>query len=337
MYIDLRSDTVTKPTEEMRKAMAYAEVGDDVYMDDPTVNKLEKLCADILGKEASLFVPSGTFANQLALFTHCQRGDEVIIGDNYHIVQHEAGAAAVIAGVQLRTVETKKGAMIPEVLESKIRKVEDIHYPRTGLICLENAHSNGNVIPLDNFKKIREIAGNIPIHLDGARLFNASTFLKVEPKEIAKYADSINICLSKGLCAPVGSLLVGNKEFIERARKKRKIMGGGMRQVGILAAAGIVALEKMRFRLEEDHENARYLAKRLSNFAFIEIVEKVEINMVFFKIDKNFSTNEFIEYLLKNNIKINPPEDGVFRFVTHYWIKREDIDYVVETMAKFFN
>ncbi|MBZ4649297.1 low-specificity L-threonine aldolase [Thermosipho sp. (in: thermotogales)] len=337
-FIDLRSDTVTKPTDEMRRAMAYAEVGDDVYGDDPTVNKLEKLAAEILGKEAALFVPSGTFANQLALFTHCNRGDEVIIGDDYHIVQHEAGAAGIISGVQLRTIETDRGALIPEVVEKKIRKVEDIHYPKTGLICLENAHSNGRVIKLENYEKIRNIAEKykVPIHLDGARIFNAATFLKIQASEIAKYADSVSFCLSKGLCAPVGSLLVGEKEFIEKARKKRKIMGGGLRQAGILAAAGIIALEKMIFRLEEDHENAKYLAQKLLNFDFIEIVEDVEINMVFFKINKQFEEEDFVKYLFENGIKINPSDDGIFRFVTHYWIKKKDIDYVIEKMEKYF-
>jgi len=337
-YIDLRSDTVTKPTEEMRKAMANAEVGDDVYGDDPTVNRLERLAADILGKEDAIFVPSGTFANQLSLFTHCERGNEVILGDDVHIVQHEAGAASIIAGVQLRTIETDKGALPPEKVEEKIRKVEDIHFPETGLICLENAHSNGRVIPIENFKRIREIADkyNVPIHLDGARIFNAATALNIDPKEIAKYTDSVSFCLSKGLCAPVGSLLVGSKEFIQIARKKRKIMGGGMRQAGILAAAGIIALEKMRFRLYEDHENAKYLAMKLEELGYIEVVEEVQINMVFFKINKVFYENEFIDYLLKNGIKINPPEDGIFRFVTHYWIKKRDIDFVVEKTHEYF-
>lgn len=177
---------------------------------------------------------------------------------------------------------------------------------------------------------------NIPIHLDGARLFNAATYLNVEPNEIAKYADSINICLSKGLYAPVGSLLVGSKDFIKEARRKRKIMGGGMRQVGILAAAGIIALEKMRFKLNEDHDNAKYLAERLKKFDFIEIVEKVEINMVFFKMKRNFDENEFIKYMLDNGVKINPSEDGVFRYVTHYWIKKKDIDYVVDKIRSYF-
>lgn len=337
-FIDLRSDTVTKPTDEMRKAMAEAEVGDDVYGDDPTVNKLEKMAAEILGKEDAVFVPTGTFANQLALFTHCERGNEVILGDDVHIVQHEAGAASVIAGVQLRTIETDKGALPPEKVEEKIRKIEDIHYPKTGLICLENAHSNGRVIPLENFKKIKEIANKyeIPIHLDGARIFNASVALNVDPKEIAKYADSVSFCLSKGLCAPVGSLLVGSREFIEKARKKRKIMGGGMRQVGILAAAGIIALEKMRFRLHEDHENAKYLAKNLVELGFVEIVEEVQINMVFFKIKKEFDESNFVNFLLKNGIKINPSDDNVFRFVTHYWVKKEHIDYVVKKIYDYF-
>ncbi|WGS64839.1 low-specificity L-threonine aldolase [Marinitoga aeolica] len=337
-FIDLRSDTVTEPTEEMRKAMCEAEVGDDVYDEDPTIKKLESMAAEILGKEAGLFVPSGTFGNQLSIFSHCERGNEVIVGDDCHIVQHEAGASSIIAGVQLRTIKSDRGALPPEEVESKIRKIEDIHFPKTGLICLENAHSNGRVIPLSNFDKIRKIADkyNVPIHLDGARIFNAATTLDVDPKEIAKYADSISFCLSKGLCAPVGSIVVGNKEFIDEAKKRRKIMGGGMRQAGILAAAGIVALEKMRFRLHEDHENAKYLAEKLSNFDFIEIIEKVEINMVFFKINKEFKDEDFISFMKDNGIKINPPEEGIYRFVTHYWIKKSDIDKTIKIIEEFF-
>ncbi|KAF2956328.1 low-specificity L-threonine aldolase [Marinitoga sp. 38H-ov] len=337
-FIDLRSDTVTVPTEEMRKAMYEAEVGDDVYDEDLTVKKLENMTAEILGKEAGLFVPSGTFGNQLCLLTHCNRGDEVILGDDCHIVQHEAGAASIIAGVQLRTIKSNKGMLSPEEIEEKIRKEEDIHYPKTGLIALENAHSNGRVIPLENFMKIRVIADkyNIPIHLDGARIFNAAATLNNKPKEIAKFADSVSFCLSKGLCAPVGSVVVGSKEFIEKAKKNRKIMGGGLRQAGVLAAAGIVALEKMRFRLIEDHENAKYLAEKLSKYDFIEIIEKVEINMVFFKINKKFDNNEFIFFMKNNGIKINPPEEGIYRFVTHYWVKREDLDKVINVMEKFF-
>ncbi|GAB6189315.1 low-specificity L-threonine aldolase [Marinitoga arctica] len=338
-FIDLRSDTVTQPTEEMRKAMCEAEVGDDVYGDDPTVRKLEILAANILGKEDALFVPSGTFGNQLALFTHCNKGDEVILGDDSHIVQHEAGAASVIAGVQLRTINSDHDKLDPIEVEKKIRKFEDIHYPKTGLIALENAHSNGRAIPLNNFEKIKKISDkyNVPIHLDGARIFNASVALGVDPKEIAKYADSISFCLSKGLCAPVGSVLVGTNDFIKNARKKRKIMGGGLRQAGILAAAGIIALEKMRFRLKDDHENAKYLEKRLLEFDFIEIVENVEINMVFFRINKDFNDEDFVLFLEKNGIKINPPDDNVYRFVTHYWIKKSDIDKTIEIIRKYFN
>lgn len=337
-FIDLRSDTVTQPTDEMRKAMYEAEIGDDVYDEDPTVKKLENMAAEILGKEAGLFVPSGTFGNQVSIFTHCKKGDEVILGDDCHIVQHEAGAAAIIAGVQLRTINSNKGALPPDEVEKKIRKIEDIHFPKTGLIALENAHSNGRVIALENFKKIRNIADkyDIPIHLDGARIFNAATALQVEPIEIAQYADSVSFCLSKGLCAPVGSVVVGSKNFIGNAKKNRKIMGGGMRQAGILAAAGITALEKMRFRLYEDHENAKYLAEKLNDFDFIDILEKVDINMVFFRINKEFKDEDFILFMKDNGIKINPPEDGVYRFVTHYWIKKSDIDKAMETMEKFF-
>ncbi|AEX84489.1 threonine aldolase [Marinitoga piezophila KA3] len=337
-FIDLRSDTVTEPTEEMREAMCKAEVGDDVYEEDPTIKKLEEMAAHILGKEAGLFVPSGTFGNQLSLFTHCERGNEVIVGDDCHIVQHEAGAASIIAGVQLRTVNSDKGALPPEEVLRKIRKEEDIHYPKTGLICLENAHSNGRVILLENFKEIRKIADeySIPIHLDGARIFNAATYLKVEASEIAKYADSVSFCLSKGLCAPVGSVVVGSKDFIEKAKKRRKIMGGGLRQAGILAAAGIVALEKMRLRLDEDHENAKYLKSKLEEFDFINIVEEVHINMVFFKINRDFENIDFIDYMRKNGIKINPPEEGIWRFVTHYWIKKEDIDKTIDIINKYF-
>lgn len=244
--IDLRSDTVTKPTKAMREAMYNAMVGDDVYGDDPTVNELEAYAAKLVGKEAALFVPSGTFGNQLALLTHCQRGDEVLLGDDCHIVQHEVGAAAVIAGVQLRTLISKKGILDPEEIRSKIRE-EELHYPRTGLICLENAHSNGRVIPLKAMASVREIAleRQVPVHLDGARLFNAATYLKVDVKEITKYCDTVMFCLSKGLCAPVGSILAGSKSFIERGRKNRKLMGGGMRQAGVIAAAGLIALKEM--------------------------------------------------------------------------------------------
>ena len=260
--LDIRSDTVTKPTEEMRMAMYRAEVGDDVCGEDPTVIKLESIAADMVGKEAAVFVPSGTFGNQLSIFTHCQRGNEVILDNNCHIVEHEAGAAAIIAGVQLRPVKCVDGILSPDDVESLVRKVKDIHFPETGLVCMENAHSSGRVINPEKMRYIYEVSAkyNIPVHLDGARIFNAAVSLGVDVKEITGYCDSVMLCLSKGLGAPVGSILAGSADFIGNARYKRKIMGGGMRQAGVLAAPGIIALTKMVDRLEVDHKNASKLA-----------------------------------------------------------------------------
>jgi len=285
-YIDLRSDTVTWPTEAMRKAMAQAPVGDDVYGDDPTVNELERLAAEMTGKEAALFVPSGTFGNQLSLFTWCPRGSEVILGEQCHIIQHEAGAASVIAGVQTRPIFAPDGILPLETIEERIRG-NDIHYPPTSLICIENAHSSGRVIPLSYMKEVAQLAHahGLPVHLDGARLFNAAVSMGVSAIEISSMVDSVMFCLSKGLCAPVGSMLAGSREFIEKARRRRKIMGGGMRQVGVLAAAGLIALKDMTRRLAEDHENAHYLASQLAWIPGIEVEkEALDINMVFFKL-----------------------------------------------------
>lgn len=332
--IDVRSDTVTKPTAEMRQAMANAEVGDDVYGDDPTVNELERLAASMVGKEAALFVPSGTFGNQLALFTWCKRGSEVILGEDCHIIQHEAGAASVIAGVQTRPLPAPTGMLDPEDIEKRIRGT-DIHYPATSLICMENAHSAGTVVPLEHMEAVYAIAQKhrIPVHLDGARLFNAAAALEVDAKSIAAYTDSVMFCLSKGLCAPVGSMLAGPKEFIDRARRNRKIMGGGMRQAGILAAAGILALTTMTGRLKEDHRRARRLAQGLGAIPGVQVAaDRLDINMVFFSIPALTSeekSRQFIEVLKNHNILANPPEQGNFRFVTHYWISNEDIETIV--------
>ncbi|MEG6612162.1 low-specificity L-threonine aldolase [Pseudoclostridium thermosuccinogenes] len=334
-FIDLRSDTVTQPTQEMREAMYKAEVGDDVYGDDPTIRELEEYAAHLVGKEASLFVPSGTFGNQLALFTHCRHGDEVILDDDCHIVAHEVGASSVIAGVQLRTLQSRKGALDPDEVRSKIRG-EDIHFPRTGLICLENAHSNGRVIPLENMEKIYGIAREhgIPVHLDGARLFNAATSLGIDAAEIAKYCDSVMFCLSKGLCAPVGSMLAGSSSFIEKARKGRKLMGGGMRQAGFLAAAGLVALKKMRLRLKEDHDNAALLGQELAKIPGIKVfTDDIQINMVYFDMrDTGDDGSKLVKELLKEGIKINGPENGIMRFVTNYWVTKDDIMHVVDVI-----
>ena len=336
-FIDLRSDTVTMPTDEMRQAIANAEVGDDVYQDDPTVNKLEKLAAEKVGKEAALFVPSGSFGNQLAILTHTKRGNEVIVGKNNHIVVHEVGASAVIAGVQLRTLETANGIMSPKDVLNAIR-VDDIHEPETGLICVENAHGCGAVVPLCILKEIKEISENhsIPVHMDGARIFNAAVSLGVDVKEIAACSDSVMFCLSKGLAAPVGSMLAGSKEFIKRARKYRKLMGGGMRQIGILAAAGIIALEKMTDRLQEDHDNAKYLAEELSKLPGVEVKEdRLHIDMVFFEMGEDIiKESVLIEKLYEKNIKISGAELGEYRFVTHIGVTKEDIDYVINCMKE---
>ena len=341
-YIDLRSDTVTWPTEAMREAMANAQVGDDVYEDDPTVMELEQYAASITAKEAALFVPSGVFGNQLALFTHSPRGTEVILDDQCHIVQHESGASSIIAGVQLRTIEAHGSIPSPEAIEQRVRTGDDIHEPKTSLICLENAHSNGKVFPVKAIEAVRRCADryHIPIHLDGARLFNAAVALGIEAKELTRHTDSVMFCLSKGLCAPVGSILAGNRKFIEKARRNRKIMGGGLRQAGILAAAGLIALKEMRYRLDADHQNAALLEKLLDEIPKIEIAhDRRDINFVFFKnkTDANLDTEAFVEYLKEKNILINPcGNDGYFRFATHYWITKDHIHFIADAVREFY-
>ncbi|MDF0604535.1 low-specificity L-threonine aldolase [Neisseriaceae bacterium TC5R-5] len=336
-WIDVRSDTVTQPTPAMREAMFHAELGDDVYGDDPTVLALERLAAQKLAKEAALFVPSGSFGNQLAIFTHCQRGDEVILGDDSHIVWHEAGATAVIGGVQLRTIASDNGTLAASDIEQRIRVGEDIHWPRTGLICLENAHSNGRVIPLAAMAETAAVARRyqVPIHLDGARIFNAASYLGCDVADITQYADSVMCCLSKGLAAPVGSVLAGSREFIQAARRHRKLLGGGMRQAGVIAAPGIVALNEMVNRLDEDHANAVYLAECLSKLPNIEAdPADVHINMVWFRFTAELDTTELMAALRQAGIKANPPEQGLMRIVTHWQIQRTDIDRLVAVLQR---
>lgn len=336
-YIDFRSDTVTMPTKEMRIAMAEAIVGDDVYGDDPTVLELEKLAAALVGKEAAMFVPSGTMGNQLAVMTHTRRGDEIIVEENCHIVIHEVGAVAVLSGVNMRTVKGINSVMRPEDIEAAIR-VEDIHQPDTTLICMENALSNGRVVPLDVMKDIYNIAKKhkLSVHLDGARLFNASEYLGVEAKQITAYTDSVMFCLSKGLCSPVGSILAGSKAFIDKAKKNRKLLGGGMRQAGILAAAGLISLKDMTKRLHIDHDNAKYLASRLLEIPGVKLdIESVHINMVFFTIENlKISDAEFVEKLYQKGIKINGAEKGELRFVTNNDVTIEDIDYTIKCIKE---
>lgn len=339
--IDLRSDTVTIPTDAMRKAMAEAPVGDDVYGDDITVNKLEAMAAELFGKEKALFVPSGTMGNQLALFTHVQRGEEVLLPDNCHIVMGEAGGAAVIAGAQLRCIQTvNKGEMPLDILEKSIRKdPTDIHQPSTALITYENADSDGHVRNLAYMADVKKLAEKygLGVHVDGARFFNAATYLNTTVSEMAKYVDSVSVCLSKGLCAPVGSLLIGSADFIEKARRKRKLLGGGMRQVGILAAAGILSLTEMSKRLQEDHDNAKYMAQKLSELDNIDIdIDDVEISMIFFRLKTPHKKgDEFVKFLAKRNIIINGEEEGRFRFITHNNLSREEIDTVIEAIKEF--
>jgi threonine aldolase len=330
--IDLRSDTVTRPTEQMRRAMAQAEVGDDVYGDDPTVNELEAYAAEVVGKDASLLVPSGTFGNQLSLFTHCRRGNEVVLSDQSHIVQHEAGAAAIIAGVQLRTFVPRGPVPVWEDMRDHLREGEDIHWPETDLIALENALGNGEVLPLEVMEEVAEQARDrhIPIHLDGARIFNAAHYLGIEARRIAALADSVMFCLSKGLCSPIGSMVAGSRDFIREARKKRKIMGGGMRQAGVIAACGLLSLNTMRDRLPEDREKAEHLAAAFRGTGLFEVrPEPVKINMFFLRYREHGAGDReqrLAEELNSSGVKINPPDEGWIRIVTHNDVSAEDAE-----------
>lgn len=336
-YIDIRSDTVTQPTQKMRDAMYTAVVGDDVNRDDPTMLQLEEYAARLVGKEAAMFVPSGTMGNQVSIMTHTRRGDEVICAELSHIVIHEVGAPAVLSGVMVRTVKTPD-YLRPEQLLPAIRP-NDIHMPRTGLVEMENPTAMGRVVPLDIMRQNYELAhqAGLPVHLDGARLFNAATALGCDVKEITQYCDSVMFCLSKGLCAPVGSMVAGTKEFIERARKNRKMLGGGLRQAGFLAAAGLVALTEMTGRLQEDHDNARYMAEGLAKIPGIHVdLSTVEISMVFFTVDKDAAWIDALPgRMLERGIKISGLEDGQFRFVTNHDVTRDDVDQVLACMKEF--
>jgi len=286
--IDLRSDTVTVPTPEMRRAMFEAEVGDDVYGEDPTVNRLEAEAAALLGKEAGLFVPTGTQGNQIAVLSHTNRGDEVIMESESHVFYYEQAGIAVLSGCQTRPIPGVNGAMDPDRVEAAIRGV-NIHYPRTGLVCVENTHnrSGGCIVPMENLQAIGEVAHRhgLSVHMDGARVFNAAVALGSPVAEVVAPVDSVMFCLSKGLAAPVGSMLVGSKAFIEKARRARKLLGGGMRQAGILAAAGLLAIRSMVDRLAEDHENARALGRGLNEIAGLQVdMATVQTNMVMFDI-----------------------------------------------------
>lgn len=333
--IDFRSDTVTKPTKEMREAMLNALVGDDVYEDDPTIKELEELAAKMTGKEAALFVTSGTMGNQLGIYTQTKRGDEIIVGKKSHIKNYEVNAAAVISGVGYHLIDEVDGMMPIIEIEHGIRG-QDIHYPDTALICLENAHGSGKVLPLDYMKNVHKLAKeyNLKVHLDGARLFNAATHLQVDAKDICKYVDSVTFCLSKGLAAPIGSLFCSTKETVEKARRGRKLLGGGMRQVGVLGAPGIIALRDMSQRLHIDHEHARYLADKLNRLEGFEVdMDHLDINMVFVKSNVNFKKLE--QYLLNKGIIIGGYKGEYLRIAIHNDISKDKIDYLVECIKEF--
>jgi len=329
--IDLRSDTITHPTPEMRKAMFEAEVGDDVYGEDPTVNRLEMIAAKMMGKEAGLFTTSGTQSNLIAVLTHTHHGDEIIVGDEAHMLWYEVGGAAALGGVILRTVPTdSRGRLNPDHIEQAIRG-KDIHYSQTTLLCLENTHNRcgGTVLTTDYTDEVCNLAHRrgLKVHLDGARIFNAAVALGVPACALAQNADSVALCLSKGLSAPVGSLICGSKDFVEHARKFRKMLGGGMRQAGVIAAAGIVALETMVDRLAEDHANARRLAQGLAGIRGITLAQDdIPTNIVMFNLSPELSVVEFMKGLEKTGVKIGLRDGRPFRAVTHHMVSSSDID-----------
>ncbi len=329
---DFRSDTVTVPTPEMRQAMYEAKVGDDVYGEDPSINRLEELGANLLGKEAGLFVTSGTQGNLISILTHTVPGQEIILESESHVFYYEAAGAALIGGVQTRTVPGMRGAMDPATVEAAIR-TDNIHFPSTGLILLENTHNRagGAVVPISNLVSLAAIGQrySIPLHLDGARIFNAAAALGTKAKEIASWVDSVSFCLSKGLCAPVGSLIVGRKEWIARARKWRKRLGGGMRQAGILAAAGIVALEQMIERLPQDHDLAKYLAAGLAKIPGLDVIPP-ETNIVLAHIsDSRWSASQLLQRLAEEGVLATDFGPSTVRFVTHKDVDRAAADRAV--------
>jgi threonine aldolase len=339
-WIDLRSDTVTMPTAEMRDAMARAEVGDDVFGDDPTVNALQEMAADLLGKEAALFVPSGTMGNLAALLAHCQRGDEVILGNKNHTFLFEAGGLSALGGIHSCQLQNQAdGSLSLADIESAIRH-DDPHDPISRLLCLENTHNRcgGTVQTVDTTRQMADLAHGrgLKVHLDGARLFNAAAALEVPARELAERADSVTFCLSKGLCAPVGSVLCGERDFIRRALRARKMLGGGMRQAGILAAAGIIALTKMTGRLAEDHARARRLADGLRQNPRIKLETGTPAtNMVFFDLapEVHKSVGEIEDGMRTRGILVHASGARQFRLVTHYWIEDAGVEKTVAALG----
>lgn len=338
--VEMRSDTMTRPTPSMRKAMAEAEVGDDVFGEDPTVNRLEEIATERLAKEAALFVPSGTMANLVSLMAHCGRGDEMILGSLAHSFYYEQGGSAAVASIHPRIVPNRPDGKIPlDELEAAIRG-DNIHFPRTRLIALENTHNLCGGAPLEPayLRAVGEIARRhgIKLHIDGARLFNAAVALGVSVRQLAADADSVSFCLSKGLAAPVGSLVCGSTEFIHKARRARKVLGGGMRQAGVLAAAGIVALNEMVDRLAEDHANARRLAEGLAGLAGLTIdPARYKTNIVYFDVVKpGLSAAELVAGLQREGVRMLASGPRTIRAVTHYEVSAKDIETALAAMDR---
>jgi threonine aldolase len=326
--IDLRSDTVTLPSPEMRKAIAEADLGDDVFGDDPTINRLETMAAEVMDKEAALLTTSGTQSNLAAMLAHCQRGDEVIVGDEAHILHYEAGGAFALGGLGLRPVRNDdQGRLDLGEVRNAIRG-RDVHFPPTGLICVENTHNRcgGAVLSEDDLAAVRRLADEygLPVHLDGARLFNAAVALGTSVSSLARYADSVAFSLCKGLACPVGSVLSGSEEFIARARRFRKMLGGGMRQAGIIAAAGVYALENMVDRLAADHDNARLLAEGLSGIPGISLAPPPQSDLVFFTAE-GWDLGELARRLSEQGV-LCLNVGGRIRMVTHYGIEHSDVE-----------
>jgi threonine aldolase len=338
--VDLRSDTLTRPTPAMSRAMAEAEVGDDVFGEDPTVNKLEEMAAERLGKQAALLVTSGTMGNLVSLLAHCGRGEEIILGSLSHTFFFEQGGSAAVGGIHPRTIANQPdGTLPPPEIEAAIRS-DNVHFPQTRLILLENTHNLCGGYPLDTdyMQAVGDIARrhDLKIHVDGARFFNAAVSLGVTPDQLAAEADSVSFCLSKGLAAPVGSVVCGSREFIAAARRARKLIGGGMRQAGVLAAAGIVALNEMVDRLTDDHANARKLAEGLAEIPGLSIdLSKIKSNIVYFEIARDdMPVEQLVDILDKERVRMLPVGVGRIRAVTHYHITSDDIDYTLGVCSK---
>ncbi|GKX53843.1 low-specificity L-threonine aldolase [Budvicia aquatica] len=331
--IDLRSDTVTQPSKAMRQAMADAAVGDDVYGDDPSINQLEQEAAALSGKEAALFLPTGTQANLVALLTHCQRGEEYIVGQKAHNYMFEAGGAAVLGSIQPQPIDAAADGTLPLDVVASVIKPDDIHFARTRLLCLENTH-NGKVLPLDYLHQAWAFTRkkNLALHVDGARIFNAAVAMKVPLTTLTQYCDTLTICLSKGLGAPVGSLLCGSTEYIKQARRWRKMVGGGMRQAGILAQGAIYALHHNVERLREDHDNAQWLAEQLAALGIDVQAPGAQTNMVFLRLPAN-EISQLGPWMKQRGILINA--GPVTRLVTHMNVSREDLQRVVNLWREF--